>query len=43
MRREKCLRRAQKALDRGSPNQRRGAAEAHLSILKMLDPAEFCF
>jgi hypothetical protein len=43
MSREKSLQRAQKALDGGSPNQRRGAAEAYLSILKTLDSVEFSF
>jgi hypothetical protein len=41
MTREKCLQKAHKA--RGSPKQRRGAAEAYLSILKTSDSGEFCF
>jgi len=43
MRRERCARRTQKALGRGSQNQRRGAAEAYLSIPKTLHSFEFCF
>ena len=43
MTREKCLQRVQKAIERGSPKQRRGAAQAYLSILKTSDPDEFCF
>jgi hypothetical protein len=43
MSREKCRQRSQKALERASPNQRRGAADTYLSISKTIDPAEFCF
>jgi hypothetical protein len=42
MTRERCLRSAQKVLDRGSKKQPRSAAEAYLSILKTLEAAEFC-
>jgi len=43
MSREKCLPTAQKALDKGSPSQRRGALGADTGILKTLDSAGFCF
>jgi hypothetical protein len=39
---ERCLRSAQKVLDRGSTKEPRSAAEAYLSILKTLEAAEFC-
>ena len=40
MNRERCLRSTQKALERGLPKQRRGAAEAYLSVSKTLDSRE---
>jgi hypothetical protein len=43
MKRVKCLRTTQKALDRGPRRQRRGAAEAYMSVSKTFDTGEFCF
>jgi hypothetical protein len=43
MRTAKCLRRAQKELNRGSRKQPKGAAQAYSGILKTLASAEICF
>jgi len=43
MTKERCLRSAQKTLDKGSTKQPRSAAETYLSILKTLEAAKFCF
>ena len=43
MKKQKYVQRTQKALERGSQNQQRGAAGAYLSISKTPDSSEFCF